>query len=342
MARYGQGSIFKLGMKNKNIIKAVLLVLLLLFSFSVSFAAENYGESSYGSGPYQASECGNAICESDESCGSCSQDCKCNVPSGTSGAGGGANFSKLVPSAAAVSSVIHRWDSIKEGSTISINANTKEISISKLEVTVKNSLSNVEIKIEKLEQSPVKPLQTAYQYLFVDKKNIKDLDIDKVLIKFHVSEKWLKENNIDKNDIVLKVFRYDGWIDLPTRLLAKNKLMDFLSNYVFFEAEDNALSYYAIGIKEIIEEIPKEEIIACVELWECSDWFECIDGKNTRNCNDLNNCGTAINKPLEKVDCLVPEIQDATEIFKYLFLVLIALLVVFYLTEKCYYQKVFK
>ena len=42
----------------------------------------------------------------------------------------------------------------------------------------------------------------------------------------------------------------------------------------------------------------------CIENWTCTDWSEeCFNGVHTRNCTDLNNCGTTIHKPSEVQKC---------------------------------------
>ena len=55
------------------------------------------------------------------------------------------------------------------------------------------------------------------------------------------------------------------------------------------------------------EEKPVPKIEKCVEKWVCSEWSECKDGVKTRTCTDVNNCGTAENKPIESETCAVPE-----------------------------------
>lgn len=35
----------------------------------------------------------------------------------------------------------------------------------------------------------------------------------------------------------------------------------------------------------------------CEELWQCSSWSECFEGKQTKSCQDIRNCGTELNKP---------------------------------------------
>ena len=41
----------------------------------------------------------------------------------------------------------------------------------------------------------------------------------------------------------------------------------------------------------------------CTESWSCDDWSGCVDGKQTRDCNDLNICGTYNSKPVEEQSC---------------------------------------
>lgn len=41
----------------------------------------------------------------------------------------------------------------------------------------------------------------------------------------------------------------------------------------------------------------------CIEVWECTIWDDCANGKQTRSCNDLNKCGTTRVKPIETRTC---------------------------------------
>ncbi|MEM4245559.1 MAG: hypothetical protein QXR60_05150 [Candidatus Nanoarchaeia archaeon] len=41
----------------------------------------------------------------------------------------------------------------------------------------------------------------------------------------------------------------------------------------------------------------------CVEDWECSEWSACVDGKQTRSCEDANDCGTTENLPALEQTC---------------------------------------
>jgi len=43
----------------------------------------------------------------------------------------------------------------------------------------------------------------------------------------------------------------------------------------------------------------------CIENWQCSAWSACYNGRQTRTCEDLNNCGTELLKPAESRTCTV-------------------------------------
>ena len=47
----------------------------------------------------------------------------------------------------------------------------------------------------------------------------------------------------------------------------------------------------------------------CQPDWECTGWSRCIDGEQTRNCTDKNECGTDKNRPPETQDCETPEVD---------------------------------
>lgn len=39
-------------------------------------------------------------------------------------------------------------------------------------------------------------------------------------------------------------------------------------------------------------------VIPCIENWACENWTSCINNTQNGTCNDLNNCGTNITKPI--------------------------------------------
>ena len=44
----------------------------------------------------------------------------------------------------------------------------------------------------------------------------------------------------------------------------------------------------------------------CTPNWQCSEWSNCIDNAQIRNCYDVNLCGNAQDKPIERQTCGTP------------------------------------
>lgn len=71
---------------------------------------------------------------------------------------------------------------------------------------------------------------------------------------------------------------------------------------------------YCDGWTECNTNIPSPVIISgggsssniktCIESWKCNDYGSCIDNVKSRSCYDIYNCGTSLNKPIEKESCI--------------------------------------
>ena len=48
-----------------------------------------------------------------------------------------------------------------------------------------------------------------------------------------------------------------------------------------------------------------QEKPVCQENWSCNDWGTCSNNQQTRVCNDLNKCGTVLNKPAVTQSCVI-------------------------------------
>jgi hypothetical protein len=48
----------------------------------------------------------------------------------------------------------------------------------------------------------------------------------------------------------------------------------------------------------------------CIENWSCSEWSECVNGKQIRTCTDISDCGTLVEKPSESQTCGVEETKE--------------------------------
>lgn len=67
-----------------------------------------------------------------------------------------------------------------------------------------------------------------------------------------------------------------------------------------------------IGIENGIATITVQRmfVVLCDEKWNCSEWRKCSEGKQTRACIDMNECGTSEDKPSELRTCLKIELAE--------------------------------
>jgi PGF-pre-PGF domain-containing protein len=157
-----------------------------------------------------------------------------NWPSGGGGSGG---TGVIVPTASMI------WALVEENKENKFTINDKDIDVTEFALSVKKSSSNVMIKIRKLSSRPssVPELKNAYSYLEIDKTNLEEDNIDGIKIKFKVSKKWLNEDGIAKQDIMLNHYKNNRWNELPTTLKGED------SEFVYYEALTDSLSYFAIA-----------------------------------------------------------------------------------------------
>jgi len=64
----------------------------------------------------------------------------------------------------------------------------------------------------------------------------------------------------------------------------------------------------------------------CVESWSCSEWGYCVNGAQTRLCNDINSCGTFLDKPAEKRICLIFGKSERNRFFIWVLIISILIL----------------
>lgn len=88
---------------------------------------------------------------------------------------------------------------------------------------------------------------------------------------------------------------------LDARLEIYQNLSLYEGNYVWncLAEDNNGNSAFVSGSNYTLG----SEI--CVEDWTCSNWTNCLDGNQTRECVDGNNCGTTIEIPDIIQDCSV-------------------------------------
>jgi PGF-pre-PGF domain-containing protein len=172
----------------------------------------------------------------------------------TSGGGGGTTAVSTV-----ADSKSQIWSKIPAGSSFSLDVDKATIAITRVAVNdVKSELKNVDLEVQALKENPVstEAASKVYQYLRINKKNVKDTDAESLKIGFRVTKAWLTENGLASGDISL--YRYkSGWNELVTRVTGTD------STYVNYEADTPGFSSFAIGVKSGVvageEEAPAEE-----------------------------------------------------------------------------------
>ncbi len=130
-------------------------------------------------------------------------------------------------------------------------------------------------------------------------------------------------------------------LDLPNTnqdlLFSKNEDLNnqIINYYYYYYSSDNGANWSLIpenGSLPSLEQIKiKAEFISdktdtpilydmllsyqyCIENWDCSNWSECNENNSkSRICNDLNECGTSINKPEETENCTYSSESNETE-----------------------------
>ena len=50
-------------------------------------------------------------------------------------------------------------------------------------------------------------------------------------------------------------------------------------------------------------ELDIKEVSRCGEKWVCTEWKPCKEGKQTRECDDINTCDTTFSQPILEQSC---------------------------------------
>lgn len=199
---------------------------------------------------YAQNCCGNSVCESGESCSSCSNDCgTCPAASSSSGGGGGSSGGGGI-SSTSLSSESFVFTGIQAGETINIDTVKESTLVSNLQIKLDNSITQASVTIKTIEALPntiQKPENKLYKIMEV-KTNLNENDISDSKIRFKVELSWLESNQIKDENIAL--YRYNQeWNELPTTHISRD------NNYSYYESETPGFSYFAIATKtaQIIE-----------------------------------------------------------------------------------------
>jgi len=121
----------------------------------------------------------------------------------------------------------------------------KNTAITKLTISVKNSVENVHVTVQELAERPatieIAAPGITYAYLNIVAEHITDADIDRVTITFKVKKSWIMEYEIDETTLTLKRYAAGEWTSLPTEKVDED------DTYVYFSAVSPGLSVFAIS-----------------------------------------------------------------------------------------------
>jgi len=61
--------------------------------------------------------------------------------------------------------------------------------------------------------------------------------------------------------------------------------------------------YFGLKTRTKINKVYGCPVVTCAPNWQCNDWSLCLNGQQSRTCNDSNNCWINTNKPKEVQNC---------------------------------------
>ncbi|MBI4440216.1 PGF-pre-PGF domain-containing protein [Candidatus Woesearchaeota archaeon] len=172
------------------------------------------------------------------------------------GGGGGGGAAGIESNIAAKAS--QYWTSVPANSEISVGVTNTKIAITDVTTTVANSLTSVTLNVFSLKDKPSTtsaPVTNVYQYLEIKPEGLETKDVSSVDIRFKITQQWLKDLGIAKEDVVLYRFVGGGWVALTT------KTVKYDTMYVYYSAASPGFSYFAIGSSAVPPTVvpPSEE-----------------------------------------------------------------------------------
>jgi PGF-pre-PGF domain-containing protein len=121
----------------------------------------------------------------------------------------------------------------------------KEQAVSKIALSVKNSVSNAALEIETMQSKPddvkTEVPGKVYRYLSISPQNIQSSDLYSAEIGFKIEKSWITSNNIDQDAVALYRYKDGQWNMLSTDKLNE----DF--DYIYYSATTSGFSIFAIS-----------------------------------------------------------------------------------------------
>jgi len=157
------------------------------------------------------------------------------------------------------------FDKIGKDTIKKVHIKGKIIPITKIEFKALTDLSSVTVTVRSFKQQPAKledsvPSAEVYKYLSVDNTNLKEENIDNIIIRFKVKKSWLEEKGAQPEDVRLRRYK-TSWVTLTTAQdTAVEDAGDESDEYLYYMATTPGFSYFAITVPEKeTEEIEESE-----------------------------------------------------------------------------------
>ncbi len=184
-----------------------------------------------------------AATESDSSSSSSSSSSGGSPATGSSGG-------ITVPSSSSSKTI---W-SVIYGGEKAIAPGQENLGVEEIVFIVSKDVKAPQLKIESTEALPAEITtfqKKIYRISKISSTNLKEEDLDSVIIKFNVEKSWLADYDLSKDDLAM--FRFtEKWEELTTTLTGED------NNHFYYEAETPGFSYFLIGEKEQVTNQPAE------------------------------------------------------------------------------------
>jgi PGF-pre-PGF domain-containing protein len=269
----------------------------------------------------RARGCGDGICEFDENCNNCPQDCGvCPTPTPPGGPGPGIYIPPLNISVSPYNLSI-TLKNLSSFIPVYVQIpSEKNLSIIVMIIETKNDVSELNLTIERILEKPAYvnfSSENDYTYFQILSSS---QDIFRLKFKFRVEKSWFKEKGIsNSSQIAMFKFKESFWERLFTLQIHED------SEYYYYYSECWGLSLFSVGTykEEVTFPIP-----SCPLCPPDTDWTACVNNEQSRiryTCG--NETGYVCLPIVEKRSCEVAKAFDFTFIYIAMIIVLAVVLV---------------
>ncbi len=133
----------------------------------------------------------------------------------------------------------------EKGVNFQIILGKNDADVENIVLNLEKQVQNVIIQVEEAPKSSivVSAGKKVYKYIHVTLENYAEKELNYAKIRFKVAKEWTVENNVAKEDIVLKRLVGTEWVDLNTSYVDEDKY-DY-----YYEAITPGFSYFAIAVR---------------------------------------------------------------------------------------------